>query len=191
MDNIFERAIKYATEKHSGQKRKDGTIYILHPLEVATIVSTITNDEEVIASAILHDVVEESDVNINEITEIFGDRVGKIVGLETEPKYFNLSKSESWKLRKEEAIRRLNETDDIGFKIVYLSDKLANIRSIYRDYMINGIDSFNKFNISDIGLQAWYYYSVLEAVKDLSEYDAYKELTEKVNSIFKDYRSDL
>ena len=187
MGNIVEKAIKYATEKHSGQKRKDGTIYVLHPLEVVTIASSITNDEEVLAAATLHDVIEECDIDIKEITNIFGNRVSKIVALETEPKYPELSKDKSWQLRKEEAIRRLNNSDDIGFKIVYLSDKLANIRSLFKDFNMNGLDALNKFNIRDKDMQAWYYFSVLEAVKELNKHDAYKELEDKVKYIFKDY----
>ena len=107
MDSLFEKAIKYAIDCHHGQKRKDGTIYILHPLEVATIVNTITKDEEVLAAELLHDVIEESNIDINEIKIIFGEIVGKIVSLQTEPKFLNISKSESWKLRKQEAINRL------------------------------------------------------------------------------------
>lgn len=191
MKSLFEKAIKYATEKHSGQIRKDGTIYILHPFEVATIVSTITKDEEVLTSALLHDVIEECDVDIEEITELFGKRVGKIVDLETEPKFSELSKIESWKFRKEEAIRRLEQTDDIGFKIVYLSDKLSNIRALYRDIQINGINAFNKFNISDIKEQRWYYYSILNVLKELNEFEAYKELDTKINYIFKTYGKEL
>lgn len=187
MENLFENACSYAIKMHKGQKRKDGTNYILHPFEVTTIASTMTNDEEILASAILHDVPEECNIEIDEIIQLFGKRVGIIVALETEPKYLHLSKTDSWKLRKQESINRLKSTDDIGYKIVFLSDKLANIRSIYNEYL-KGINSFENFNIKDKNTQAWYYYNVLENIKELKEFSAYKEYEEKINIIFSDIR---
>lgn len=184
MDNLFDKACKYAIEKHSNQKRKDGSIYILHPFEVATIASTITNDEEVLSAAILHDCVEDTDSNIDEIYDLFGERISKLVENETEPVFPDLSKEESWKLRKKCALERLDKTTDIGFKIIYLSDKLSNIRSLYRDYRINGNEAFNKFNVKDIDTQSWFYHEVLKHLKELNEYDAYKELEEKIDIIF-------
>ena len=190
METLFDKACEYAIKNHAGQKRKDGSIYILHPFEVTSIVSTMTNDVEVLSASILHDVVEECNVSIDEIIKLFGDRVGKLVSLETEMKYPDLSKEASWELRKKDAINRLRETDELGFKIIYLSDKLANIRSLYRDYQKVGYEAFNKFNVNKIDKQAWYYYSVLNSVSELSEYDAYKEYKEKLDLIFKEYRRE-
>lgn len=147
MENIFEKACQYALIKHKNQYRKDGSIYILHPFEVATIAGTMTNDLDVLSAAVLHDVLEDSDASLIEIKELFNDRVCKLISLETEEKYPNLSKKDSWKLRKIEAIKRLEETDDIGFKIIYLADKLSNIRSLLRDINNNGIQAFNKLDI--------------------------------------------
>lgn len=181
---IFEKAIQYATEKHKNQKRKDGSIYILHPMEVATIAATLTEDEEILSAALLHDVVEDANTDIEEIKEEFGERIGKIIALETEPTYPNLSKKESWLLRKQETLKRLNDSKDIGYKIVFLSDKLSNIRSLFRDIEKNQEDAFLKFNIKDKEIQAWYYYEILEQLKELKNEDAYKELEEKIQMIF-------
>ena len=188
MGELFDKAYKYAVKHHEGQRRKDGTDFIQHPIEVTNIASTITNDEEVLASAMLHDVPEECKVAIEEIKLLFGDRVGRIVSLETEPFYPYISKQESWKLRKQEAIKRLSTTDEIGFKIVYLSDKLSNIRSLYNDYNRIGTNAFAKFNVSDMNTQAWYYYNVLANLSELKDTEAYKEFEEKLNHIFKDIR---
>lgn len=190
MEHLFEKSCQYAINCHSGQKRKDGTIYILHPIEVTSIASTMTSDEEVLSSAMLHDVVEDCNIDIEEIVNLFGARVGKIVALETEPKYSDLSKSESWKLRKEEALTRLKVADDIGFKIVFLADKLANIRSIYREFQKKGIDSFNMFNVHDVNEHAWYYFNVLENVSELKETDAYNEYEMKINLIFNNLKKE-
>ena len=68
MMNMVEEAIIYATIMHQGSRRKTKNIpTILHPLEVAQILATITEDEEIITAGILHDVVEDTDGTLEEI----------------------------------------------------------------------------------------------------------------------------
>jgi len=190
MTKLFDKACKFAIDHHSGQRRKDGSIYILHPFEVATIASTMTSDEEVLSAAILHDTIEDANVNINKITKLFGQRVARYVELETEAKYENLSKADSWLLRKQAALKKLELINDINFKILYLSDKLANIRSLYNEFNLEGNLAFNKYNINDIQIQGWYYYSVLERLEELNQFSAYKEFEDKINYIFKESRKN-
>ena len=80
----LEEAIIYATVLYQGKVRKiSGTPYILHPLEVAQILSTLTDDEDVITAGILHDIVEDTDGTLAEIEKRFGKRVADIVASET------------------------------------------------------------------------------------------------------------
>ena len=66
--NLLEEAIIYATIMHQGKVRKFRSYpYILHPVEVAQILSTMTDDEEIITAGILHDIVEDTDGTLNEI----------------------------------------------------------------------------------------------------------------------------
>ena len=148
----------------------------------------MTKDEEVLAAAVLHDVPEECDININEITKLFGKRVGELVDLETEPKYPDLSKSKSWILRKQDDLNKLKQNDDIGFKMMFLSDKLSNIRAIYRIYLEKGLDAFNMLNFNDIESQAWFYYEILDNISELNETEAYKEYEKKLDLIFKNVK---
>ena len=84
---LFENAVRFAAERHSGTKRKSGTLpYLLHPMEVAVIVSSMTDDEEILAAAVLHDTVEDTDTTIGELEELFGPRVAGFVASETENK---------------------------------------------------------------------------------------------------------
>ena len=84
MENVLNRAIVFATEAHEGQYRKGTQIpYILHPMEAAAIVGTMTTDEEIIAGAVLHDVVEDTDTTIDDVQEMFGDRVAYLVHCES------------------------------------------------------------------------------------------------------------
>lgn len=76
MMNMLEEAIIYATVLHQGKVRKfTGIPYILHPMEVAQILSTMTNDQEIITAGILHDIVEDTDGTLAEIEKRFGKRV--------------------------------------------------------------------------------------------------------------------
>ena len=68
--DIFDEAVRFAVEKHSGQTRKmSAAPYVLHPLEVASIVGTMTDDKETLAAAVLHDTVEDTDATLDEIRE--------------------------------------------------------------------------------------------------------------------------
>ena len=100
--NILEEAIIYATVLHQGKVRKFGdTPYILHPLEVAQILSTLTDDIEVITAGILHDIVEDTDGTLPEIEKRFGPRVAMLVSSESEEEYPDEEPGATWKRRKE------------------------------------------------------------------------------------------
>lgn len=65
--------------------------YIIHPMEVAAIVASITNDQEMLAAAIMHDTVEDTDVTIEQIRELFGNRVAELVQHESSFRLINTS----------------------------------------------------------------------------------------------------
>ena len=66
--SLFEKAVQFASEAHSGVVRRGKTIpYLLHPLEAAVIVSSVSEDPELLAAAVLHDVVEDTPVTLDEI----------------------------------------------------------------------------------------------------------------------------
>ncbi|MBU3839737.1 MAG: HD domain-containing protein, partial [Candidatus Ruminococcus intestinipullorum] len=93
---MIERAKAFAQWAHEGQFRKGTSIpYIVHPIEVAEIVSEMTEDEEVISAAFLHDTIEDcQEVTEELIREQFGNRVAQLVAQESE------DKSKTWKERK-------------------------------------------------------------------------------------------
>ena len=77
---LVRRALAFATLAHGDQKRKyTGEMYIVHPIEVMEIVKTVPHDDEMLAAALLHDVVEDTDVTIEEIEESFGPDVASLV----------------------------------------------------------------------------------------------------------------
>ncbi len=181
----FEEAICFAVEAHSGVTRKrESTPYILHPMEAAVIVGTLTSDSEVLAAAVLHDTVEDTGVSIEELEVRFGPRVAALVASETENKYPGQPKSETWRTRKEESLAELAAAEDPGVKLLWLGDKLSNIRSLYRSWKISGDAIWKTFNQRDPTQQAWYYRSVTAALIELKGYEAWQELNELVETVF-------
>ena len=183
---LVSEAIAFAVKAHDKMRRKNGeSPYILHPLEAAVIVGTMTNDQEIIASAVLHDVVEDTDISIEEIGDKFGSRIKELVQSETENKRADRPPEETWRIRKEESLIDLKNATDIAVLMLWLGDKLANMRAIYREWKEIGDDIWQKFNQKDKSAQAWYYKSIVELTSRLSNYSAwveYKTLTELVFS---------
>ena len=181
---LVSEAIAFAVKAHDGMRRKKSEApYILHPMEAAVIVGTVSEDQTLIAAAALHDVVEDAGITLDEVEERFGKRVRELVESETEDKRADLPPSDTWRIRKEESLRVLKNTDDIAVLIVWLGDKLANMRSIYRDWKIEGDAMWQRFNQKDVNEQAWYYRSIVtltERLSDTSAWLEYKTLTELV-----------
>lgn len=175
---MVNKAIIFATKAHAGQFRKaTRTPYILHPLECGVIVSQMTNDEEMIAAAFLHDTVEDCGVSIETIRQEFGDRVAAFVSAESE------DKSKTWMERKQSTIDHL-QTASKEECIVVLGDKLSNIRSLQRDYQICGEELWQRFNQKDKAKIGWYYQSVGEELQCLSEYKEYQEYMSLIREVF-------
>lgn len=182
---LANEAIIFAAKAHDGMRRKQSDApYIIHPMEAAVIVSSMTSNQEVIAAAALHDVVEDAGVTLQEVEQHFGKRVAELVASETEDKRDSLPAAETWKIRKEEAIAVLQNTKDLDVKILYLGDKLANLHSIYTAWKVEGDAFWQHFNQKDPAQQAWYYRSIAECLKELSDTVAWQEFNQLVQTIF-------
>ena len=186
MMNKIEEAIIYATVMHQGKVRKLGNIpYILHPLEVAQILSTMTDDQDVITAGILHDIVEDTDGTLKEIEKRFGERVAFLVSSESENDYPGETRVDSWKRRKEESLKILKRTDDQGVRMLWLADKLANIRSVAGNYSEQGEKVWESFHQRDPEMHHWYYQTVAEQLElSLNKTGAFKEFIKHINFIW-------
>lgn len=184
MGKLLDKAIVFATKAHEGQCRKGTDIpYILHPLEAASIVGTMTTDDEVIAGAVLHDVVEDTDTTIEQIRDLFGERVAEFVTCESENKRENLPAKDTWKIRKQETLDHL-KTAPVEVKMITLGDKLSNIRAIKRDFDALGDEIWQRFNQKDKKEHYWYYQSIADCLDELKNYQVYKEYCELVKNTF-------
>lgn len=181
----LELAITFAIQAHHGMVRKKENIpYVLHPLEVVTILGTMTDDEDVLSAAALHDTVEDTKTTFEEIEAIFGQRVMELVKSETEDKRKDLPPTETWYQRKKESLDFLKNTKDQGIKMLWLADKLANIRSLHRLWRKEGNAMWKGFNQEDPARQAWYYRSIAEYVQELQDCEAWKEYKYMIDTIF-------
>lgn len=184
MDKLT-KAIDFATKAHDGMcRKKDKTPYILHPLEAAVIVGTMTADQDVISAAVLHDVVEDTKITIEEIEDNFGRRVRMLVESETEDKRADLPPEATWKIRKEESLEVLKNTEDIAVLMLWIGDKLSNMRSFYRIWKNEGDDMWQSFNQKDPEQQYWYYSTIAEYTDSLKNFSAWQEYNELVKIIF-------
>ena len=175
---MIRKAAVFAANAHKGAVRKGGNIpYITHPLDTALIVSSLTEDEELIAAAILHDTIEDAGVTFREIEGEFGRRVAELVAGETE------DKSRSWRERKQATIDRLKGAGR-DEKILALGDKLSNLRNTARDYLLDGDAVFERFNMKEKRWQGWYYTSMAEAFKELESFPEYREYVRLCQMVF-------
>jgi len=181
----LNEAIAFAAQCHAGQMRKmANTPYILHPMEVAAIVGTMTDSEDVMIAGLLHDTVEDCGTDPRLIRETFGPRVAALVQSETEDKLSSRPAAETWQQRKEESLLLFQYTKDRDVKILWLADKLSNIRSFYREYQKRGDAMWQCLNQKDPAMQGWYYKTIASYLSELSDTAAYREYISLVEELF-------
>ena len=127
---IIYQSLVIAYNSHDGQKRKSGEPYVHHPIEVAKIVSKdIGLDYVSIASALLHDVVEDTDITLNDLNQSVGEEISKIVDGLT--KISTLKKNEDYSVQAENYRKMLLTLhNDIRVILIKLADRLHNMRTI-------------------------------------------------------------
>ena len=124
---IVTRVREFATKAHSGQVRKyTGEPYINHPKEVADIVSSVTDDRNMIAAAWLHDVVEDCGISIEEIRTVFGDDVCYLVESLTDVS----TKSDGNRAARKAIDRAHIARSSVRAKTIKLADLISNTSSI-------------------------------------------------------------
>jgi GTP pyrophosphokinase len=123
-------AVDFIVEKHKDQYRKSGEPYYIHPIESAKILADLKLDKISIISALLHDVVEDTDVTLDDIKDMFGEKVAQIVDGVTKIGKYKYEKIEDAKI---ENFRKLiiSTAKDIRVILVKLADRLHNLRTLH------------------------------------------------------------
>ena len=126
---LLRRAYDFSAAEHAGQKRRSGEPYLVHPLEVASLVADMRLDDVAIAAGLLHDVVEDTLTTIDRVRQLFGADVAHVVEGVTKISSISFSSSEE---RQAENFRKmlLAMVDDIRVILVKLADRLHNMRTL-------------------------------------------------------------
>lgn len=181
---LLDRAIVVAVKAHAGTERRGkGYPYIVHPMEAVEIVATMTADQELLAAAILHDTVEDTEVTVEQLKAEFGERVASLVADESDVMPEGMTEEASWHQRKQAAIDRLSKASHDA-KMVALGDKLSNMRAIARDYAEIGDEIWNRFHTKDPKEHEWHYRGLADALRELKDTEAYREFESLINQVF-------
>jgi (p)ppGpp synthase/HD superfamily hydrolase len=149
---LIRKALERAKKAHAGQTRSGsgGMAYIHHPVAVAELLAEHGFDEQTVAAALLHDVVEDSDASIDEIAAAFGPRVAELVAALTEDESI-----EPFERRKDEHRRHVEAAGREALAI-YAADKLSNIRVLRRALANEGESAGEEFEAPlDVKERVW------------------------------------
>ena len=127
---VIKKAYLFAKEKHEGQLRKTGEAYIIHPLNVAMILTTIYADYETISAGLLHDVLEDCDCTQEEMEEEFGKTIAKLVQGVTKLSKIHFSTENEYLIDYYKKII-VGMSEDVRVIIIKLADRLHNMRTLW------------------------------------------------------------
>lgn len=176
---LLHKAIIFATAAHQGQKRKgSGIDYICHPLEVLQILTQCKASLPVLIAGVLHDTIEDTSVTAQQIHDNFGPQVTTLVLHHSE------DKGKTWKERKTAAIHEAQKGTP-ECKLLIAADKVSNLRSTAADHQKIGEKLWQHFNANREEI-AWYYGSMLEALKDLKKFPHAVELYQEMELLYKE-----
>lgn len=178
-NGTVEKALHFAANAHRGGVRK-GTNkpYILHPVEVLQILSSMNADTNLMAAGLLHDTVEDTGVTLLDIYDAFGTDVAALVNAHTE------DKSHVWYMRKLHTVEQVAGSQ-FREKLLVLADKVANLRNMYADLTDVGETLWDRFNAPK-HLQAWYYSALNDALEEMKNYKESEAVYWEMTALYKD-----
>jgi guanosine-3',5'-bis(diphosphate) 3'-pyrophosphohydrolase len=149
---LVRDALRTAERAHAGQVRNGsgGMAYIEHPRAVAELLAEHGYDEEALAAALLHDVVEDSEMTVGELRDLFGPRVAAMVAALSDDESI-----ESYRDRKDEHRERVVDAGGDALA-VYAADKLTNVSTLHRAHAVQGEEVASEFNMPlELKLDVW------------------------------------
>lgn len=198
--DIIQKAFEFANEAHKGVRRRSGEPYILHPIAVAKIVvSNIGLGYKSIVAALLHDVVEDTDYTVEDLRNLFGDKVATLVDGLTKIKTVldNEDKAEQKSMQAENFKRiLLTLNDDVRVVLIKLADRLHNCRTIefMPEHKRDKILSETMFVFIPLAHRLGLY-GVKSEMEDIwlryKEPDAFNDITAKINRNIHDRAKEI
>jgi (p)ppGpp synthase/HD superfamily hydrolase len=182
-NKLIARAMEYAAQAHQGDTRKGGEVpYIVHPFEVAMILKENAFEDKIVAAGLLHDLLEDTDVEKEDLRKEFGEEILTLVLSASEK--LEGRDERSWDKRKNQTVKYLREEAAFINKAVACADKLSNARSILRDLEAEPKNFWQRFSAPK-SKQKWYYQSLVASLEELEGLKMYAEFKEIVAEIFK------
>ena len=196
----IQKAFEFANEAHKGIRRRSGEPYILHPIAVAKIVvSNIGLGYKSIIAALLHDVVEDTDYTVEDLSSLFGDKVATIVeGLTKIKTVLDNEDKAAQKSMQAENFKRILLTlnDDVRVVLIKLADRLHNCRTIefMPEHKRDKILSETMFIFIPLAHRLGLY-SIKSEMEDIwlryKEPEAFNDITEKINRNISDKDKEI
>ena len=176
---VVERALRLATRAHEGQKRKDVDLpYIIHPVAVALIVAQYGFSETVIAAALCHDVLEDTEVTEDELRDELGDDVATIV------KLLSYDEGISWEEQRKRYVEVVRAAP-IEVKAVSTADKIHNARSLIATYAERGPTAWSLFTRPK-HIKLWFEEEMVKMLRETWQHpmiEEYARLVEQMQSL--------
>lgn len=161
---LVEKAMRIAAKAHRHHHRKGSDLpYITHPAHAAMILLRAgIDDDEILAAALLHDVVEDTDHSLEMLAADFPPKVVQLVAAMTERKHDHTGQHRSWQDRKDEHLRHI-AAEPWEARAIVLADKLHNLGSMAVD-LEAGADIWCRFNAPRDRI-LWYHQSMVAAAE--------------------------
>jgi len=182
--SLVAKAFDYSVEAHRDQFRQSGEEYITHPIAVAKILIELKTDYIAVAASLLHDVVEDAGISIDEIQELFGDEITMLVDGVT--KISGIKFKSNWE-RQVESLRKMLLTmlKDLRVILIKFGDRLHNMRTI--DAKPHKSQNRIALETRDVYAPLAYRLGIARIAREMEEHalkvldpDAYKEISSRV-----------
>jgi (p)ppGpp synthase/HD superfamily hydrolase len=192
--NQITKAIDLATHHYKAKLRNGTTIpYMVHLFSVCKLLAERGCEEDILAAALLHDVVEDTPVTLDQVEFIFGSKVASLVEGATERHKMERSiaeNTETWKAQMEETFQFIRNSATVEQLWIILAEKIDNIQSLQGELRRSEEEAVWKRYTSGKQQQQWYYATLMETfqnrteIRDAVYLDLVQELGSAVNRVF-------
>ena len=175
--SLIEKAIRIIVTAHANQKRKnDGSPYVVHPLMVAIKLMKYNFSDEVIAAALVHDILEDTDISEQELRDNLGNGVVDLVKMVTNDNFL------SWEDKKNKYIETVRNGSEEA-KAISIADKIHNAENFLFTYNQIGSEIWKKFSRGK-EKKMWFEEEILKCLKTWSHpmINEYEKLVEQMQN---------
>lgn len=184
MAKISERALNFAIRAHAGQTRRcePDRPSVFHPVIVGKLLKYYGFDDRVVAAGYLHDVVEDTEYTLDDISRLFGGEIYSLIATATEP-----DRNSPWEVRKRHSVKLAKDLPERN-KAIICADKISNLEDLYIYFGKIGFKDFSKFH-GDLREQQLYYQGIYESLASDWDHPMLDRLYNDIIKVF--YENDI